>query len=195
MSNQLGLDFRPPTRAGIEHRGPIQDDEDGLGCDCCAQRLRCGICGERFLGRLYAYYYRYDTRDDDGYMVGRNGAYGDLAGPCCLPEDPKRFDELNEDYDYDYDDLVRKGEFVYGSWGALVSRIWIPAEWPTGESPHDKHWREQSASSRKRRRTNDAKLSEQSEGNRTEDRCDGSNSAAAVEEGEAEGDGVAMLAL
>ena len=72
MTQQFALDFRPPPSGGTTHLGPIQEDEDGRGCDCCAQRLLCGVCGKRYLGRLYAYYYRYDTVDSDGYSVARS---------------------------------------------------------------------------------------------------------------------------
>jgi len=130
---QLGLDLLGKPERGEEHRGPIQDD-DGTGCDCCAQRLRCGVCGERYLGRLYAYYYAYDTADEDGYCIGRNGLFGDLPGPCCLPEDEELFERVLAE-GYPDDELVRSGERVLGPWGVFVGRIWIPKTWPTGPKP------------------------------------------------------------
>jgi len=131
---QLALELKAAAAAGTVHKGPVMDDEDHTGCDCCAQRLRCGKCGARYLARLYAYFYRYDTADEDGYMVGMNGTFGDLPGPCCLEEDPAGF-AVAEENDGWGETLVRHGQRVLGGWGVLEGRIWIPKTWPTGDSP------------------------------------------------------------
>ena len=137
MSDQMLLDFTPPPPAGTVHLGPITDD-DGSGCDCCAQRLRCCVCGERFLARLYGYYYMYDQRDEDGYTVAKNGVYEPLPGPCCFEAVTGR--------------PLEDGQFVTGAWGCLTSRLWVPDVWPTGVSPWHQRIEELNAGSLKRRR-------------------------------------------
>jgi len=148
--SQTTLDFTPPPSTGSKHIGPIGHDDDGDGCDCCAQRLLCSKCGARFLGRVFAYYYRYNTRDEDGYQVGMNATYEHLLGPCCLPENPERFDAVMAD-DYpvtamEHGEVIRKGEFVVGPYGVMLGRIWIPKVFPTGPHPWEERIREELAS-------------------------------------------------
>lgn len=144
MTSQMFLDFTPPAPQGLVHLGPGAADA-GEGCDCCAERLRCGVCGARYLGRAYAYYYMENQRDADGYTVAKSSTYELLPGPCCLPDDAATFDAI-EAADWPMDvlgnRLVRKGEFVYGAMGVLLSRIWLPASgvWPTGRSPWQEAW-------------------------------------------------------